>query len=80
MTNVLEHHRNLGMRDFTFIFGGSHGLHPQVLARANMSWSLSLLTLPHRLAWLVLTEQLFRIHTLWQGSPYHHGNRLGEAT
>jgi len=42
-----------------------------VLARAEQSWSLGPLTLPHMLVRLVVSEQLYRATTLLAGHPYH---------
>jgi 23S rRNA (pseudouridine1915-N3)-methyltransferase len=42
-----------------------------VRARAQESWSLSRLTLPHALARVVLIEQLYRAVSLLDGHPYH---------
>lgn len=55
----------------TLVVGGADGLHPDVLARARVRLSLSKLTLPHRLALVVLTEQLYRAHTILRREPYH---------
>jgi 23S rRNA (pseudouridine1915-N3)-methyltransferase len=54
-----------------FIIGGPVGLAPQVLDRANERFSLSLLTLPHELARVVLLEQIYRALTILSGEPYH---------
>jgi 23S rRNA (pseudouridine1915-N3)-methyltransferase len=56
-----------------FVLGGAFGLSDQVLERAQRRLSLSDLTLPHELARLVLTEQLYRAGTLLRGEPYHKG-------
>jgi 23S rRNA (pseudouridine1915-N3)-methyltransferase len=58
-------------QDLTLVVGGSDGLAPEVLARAGETLALSRLTLPHRLARLVLVEQLYRAMTILRGEPYH---------
>ena len=57
-------------RDLFFAVGGDEGLGPEVLAAAHWTLSLSRLTLPHRLARLVLVEQLYRAFTMLRGEPY----------
>ena len=54
-----------------FVVGGDDGLDASVLAAASRVLSLSSMTLPHRLARLVLVEQLYRGFTLLKGEPYH---------
>jgi 23S rRNA (pseudouridine1915-N3)-methyltransferase len=58
-------------QDLLFVLGGDDGLHPSVLAAAVRVLSLSALTLPHRLARVVLVEQLYRGFSLLKGEPYH---------
>ncbi|MFO0725697.1 MAG: 23S rRNA (pseudouridine(1915)-N(3))-methyltransferase RlmH [Myxococcota bacterium] len=55
----------------SFVIGGPNGLDPALLKSAKERWSLSRLTLPHRLARLVLAEQLYRASTILRGEPYH---------
>ncbi len=57
-------------RDLLFAVGGDEGLGAEVLAAAHRTLSLSRLTLPHRLARLVLVEQLYRAFTMLRGEPY----------
>ncbi len=58
-------------RDLALVVGGADGLAEAVRARADESLSLSRLTLAHRLARLVLLEQLYRAFTILRGEPYH---------
>jgi 23S rRNA (pseudouridine1915-N3)-methyltransferase len=55
-----------------FLIGGADGLPAEASARAHFRWSLSPLTFPHRLARLVLVEQLYRAMTILRGEPYAH--------
>ncbi len=61
----------MGGRDLALLIGGPDGHAPEVLARAEQSWSLGPLTLPHMLVRLVLAEQLYRATTILAGHPYH---------
>lgn len=61
-----------GGRSITFAIGGADGLPAALVARANRRLSLSAMTLPHRLARLVLVEQIYRALTVVRGEPYHH--------
>ena len=61
-----------GARVMTFAIGGADGLPAALVARADMRLSLSALTLPHRMARLVLLEQIYRALTIIRGEPYHH--------
>ena len=60
-----------GKSKITFVIGGSLGLSPQVIARGNETLSLSRMTLPHRIARLVLLEQLFRAFKIQNNETYH---------
>lgn len=53
------------------LVGGPDGLSPECLARANMRWSLSALTLPHPLVRVVLSEAIYRAWTVTVNHPYH---------
>ena len=55
-----------------FLIGGAYGLPPEVSKRADVQLSLSPMTLPHRLARLVLAEQLYRAFTILRNEPYSH--------
>lgn len=61
----------LAARPVSFVIGGSHGLDPALLGRADERWSLGALTLPHELARVVVLEQVYRGFTILRGEPYH---------
>ncbi|MBW3629770.1 MAG: 23S rRNA (pseudouridine(1915)-N(3))-methyltransferase RlmH [Gemmatimonadetes bacterium] len=54
-----------------FAIGGAFGLSDEVLGRATHLLSLSAMTLPHEMARLVCTEQIYRAGTILRGEPYH---------
>ncbi len=58
-------------RELVFCIGGDEGLDPSVRDRAWKVVALTRMTLPHRLARLVLMEQLYRAFSLLRGEPYH---------
>ncbi len=58
-------------RELVFCIGGDEGLDAPVRDRAWKVLALSRMTLPHRLARLVLMEQLYRSFSLLRGEPYH---------
>ena len=68
----LERRMTRGTRTLTFVIGGADGIPPPLSARAALRLSLSAMTLPHRLARLMLCEQIYRALTIIRGEPYHH--------
>ncbi|HVW28639.1 MAG TPA: 23S rRNA (pseudouridine(1915)-N(3))-methyltransferase RlmH [Polyangiaceae bacterium] len=59
-----------GKGEIAFFIGGAEGIPKDVSARADVRLSLSKLTLPHRLARVILAEQLYRTMTIIRGEPY----------
>jgi 23S rRNA (pseudouridine1915-N3)-methyltransferase len=57
--------------DLTFIIGGSLGLADSVKKKADMRLSFSKMTFPHRLARILLLEQLFRGFKIINNETYH---------
>jgi 23S rRNA (pseudouridine1915-N3)-methyltransferase len=68
----LERRMTRGTRTLTFVIGGADGIPAALSGRAGVRLSLSALTLPHRLARLILCEQIYRALTIIRGEPYHH--------
>jgi 23S rRNA (pseudouridine1915-N3)-methyltransferase len=58
-------------RTLALLIGGPDGLSPQCRERADQTWSLSPLTLPHALVRVVVAEQIYRAMSLMAGHPYH---------
>ena len=58
-------------RTLALLIGGPDGLSPPCRERADRSWSLSPLTLPHALVRVLVAEQLYRAMSLLAGHPYH---------
>lgn len=66
----LERWGGRGKGELAFVLGGAEGIPEPLLAAAHARLSLSSLTLPHRLARVVLFEQLYRAFTILRGEPY----------
>ncbi len=54
-----------------FAIGAADGLPPALSSRAKWKLSLGPMTLPHRIARLVLAEQVYRAFTILKGEPYN---------
>lgn len=55
-----------------FIIAGAAGPHEKLKQFCHAKLSLSKLTFPHKLARLLLTEQIYRVQTIRQKHPYHN--------
>lgn len=60
-----------GRRELIFVIGGSCGLAPAVLNRADFRLSFGPATYPHQLMRLILSEQLYRAVKINRHEPYH---------
>lgn len=63
---------NQSKEQICFVIGESHGFSEKILKKFPFHLSLSKLTFSHRLALLVLFEQIYRVYSWKSGSPYHH--------
>jgi 23S rRNA (pseudouridine1915-N3)-methyltransferase len=61
-----------GTQSLAFLIGGADGLPREIVRRAGRRLSLSPLTLPHRLARVILCEQIYRALSIIRDEPYHH--------
>ncbi|MGB8295706.1 MAG: 23S rRNA (pseudouridine(1915)-N(3))-methyltransferase RlmH [Polyangia bacterium] len=67
----LEQRMVQGTRAIVLLIGGAEGLTPATVKAAKRRLSLSPLTLPHRLARVILCEQIYRAISAVRGEPYN---------
>lgn len=60
-----------GAGHIVFVIGGSLGLSPEVLDRADYKLSFSKMTLPHQMMRVILLEQFYRAVKIMKNEPYH---------
>ncbi|MDY0100658.1 MAG: 23S rRNA (pseudouridine(1915)-N(3))-methyltransferase RlmH [Bacilli bacterium] len=61
----------ISKKQIIFVIGGSLGLSPEVLLRANEVISLGKLTFTHQMARVILLEQIYRAFKIKRGETYH---------
>ncbi|WEK54186.1 MAG: 23S rRNA (pseudouridine(1915)-N(3))-methyltransferase RlmH [Candidatus Cohnella colombiensis] len=71
LADQLDKLATYGRSHVAFVIGGSTGLAPAVLLRAQQKLSFGRMTLPHQLMRLVLIEQIYRAVKINRGEPYH---------
>ncbi len=64
-------YQNQIYQNIVFLIGGANGLSKKILSLANKKISLSKMTMPHKIAKLVLVEQIYRAQQINQNHPYH---------
>lgn len=72
LAEFVAHAERTAVPTLAFLIGGAYGLPKSVSQSADLQLSLSQLTFPHRLARLVLAEQLYRAYTILRNEPYSH--------
>jgi len=60
-----------GIKEISFVVGGSLGLGEKVRERADLALSLSPMTFTHQMVRVILLEQIYRAFTIIKGEPYH---------
>jgi 23S rRNA (pseudouridine1915-N3)-methyltransferase len=68
---MIQTRMNQGTAEIAFAIGGPDGHDPSAMSRFHMKLSFGRLTWPHRLARIMLAEQLYRAITILSGHPYH---------
>jgi 23S rRNA (pseudouridine1915-N3)-methyltransferase len=63
--------RDEGVGELAFAIGGADGHGDAVIARAAASVAFGRMTWPHRLARVMLAEQIYRAQQILAGHPYH---------
>ena len=58
-------------QDISLLIGGPDGLSSDCLRKAQATWSLSKLTLPHQLVKIFIAEQIYRAWSIINKHPYH---------
>ena len=71
LAQFLAQRAGSGAGDVAFVIGSSHGLSEEVKKAAALKFSMGRITMPHQLARLVLTEQIYRACTINAGMKYH---------
>lgn len=72
LASFLQSKANEGTKSVVFLIGGAFGVSPEVMKRANFTWSVSSLTFPHQLVRLILAEQVYRACSIMRNEKYHH--------
>ena len=70
LSSRLERWGARGKGHVAFVIGGAEGIPSALSTKADVRLSLSTFTFPHRLARVMLFEQLYRSMTLLRGEPY----------
>ena len=58
--------------NIVFVIGGVYGYTEDLYQNIDYKFSLSSLTFPHNMAFLILLEQIYRIESIKSGKQYHY--------
>ena len=64
-------HSDKGINQLSFVVGGASGFPKQLTSKAKKILALSKMVFPHKIARLVLVEQLYRAKCIINRHPYH---------
>lgn len=68
---LIERWMTRGERHVAFFIGSASGLDAEFREGCDHVMALSAMTLPHEVARVILSEQLYRAMTIIRGEPYH---------
>lgn len=68
---MIKDAENAGFSQLSFIIGGAFGLSPEVKNACDFKLSLSKMTFTHRMARVLLLEQIYRAENIAAGGKYH---------
>ena len=71
LSKKLEDIALTGKNNITFIIGSSFGLSDEIKQMSDYKFSMSKMTFPHKLARIMLTEQVYRALSISNNSKYH---------
>lgn len=71
LAGLIAERAGSGAGSIAFVIGSSHGLSERVKQAAGVKLSMGRITMPHQLARLVLTEQIYRAFSINAGLKYH---------
>ena len=72
LAELMQEHMLRSIPEWVLLIGGPYGLSDSLRKRADLTLSLSPMTLTHQMARLLLLEQLYRCCTIIRNEPYHH--------
>ncbi len=70
-SHLLESKVDIGS-PLTFVIGGPLGISDEITSKADITWSLSPLTVTHQIARVLLHEQLYRAFCIMRKKTYHY--------
>ena len=73
LAEFIGNHQDRGTQAMLFAIGSSDGFSEAALKASQYQLSMGKMTLPHELALVVLSEQIYRAFTILKGHPYHTG-------
>lgn len=71
LSKKLEDIALTGKNNITFIIGSSFGLSDEIKQMSDYKFSMSKMTFPHKLARIMLTEQIYRVMSITNNGKYH---------
>ncbi len=71
LARKIDREASAGAGHRIYIIGGSYGLSDEVKKRADERMSMSPMTFPHKLARIMLLEQIYRAFMILGGGTYH---------